>query len=542
MPGLSNGVNYCHMNFSQDSLFKKLISSFLIILSIVLFVTILFSLKWRYMHDSPIMFYLSSLVSSYGWVPYRDFFDMNMPGTYFAYTLLGSLFGFSDIGVRVADLCLLAILFFSTWIWIKEFGKKAAWAGCILWGLAYLRFGPAMSLQREYLVLVLIVLAIVVSMRVRSIGYWTKHLMVGLLFGLAFTIKPQSAIGLPLLLIYESLNWDRVGGERRFKLRNATVGVFVPTLLGFGLPVLVAILYLWINGALTSLYDIIKNYLPLYLHLTKTHETISGMKRYLYLLGEYRQLGGFSPWLAAAAMGSFVSLYHSRLNSKQKREVILLLGFVVCYSLYPLIAGQFWAYHWILFLYFIIQLGVLCLSDQIVPSRGGQNIFIASVLVATLIFGGLTISPIVLDQLKGGKTLAPKGGRVDEIAGFLRENVRPEDTVQPLDWTGGAVHAMLISGSKLATHFVYDFHFYHHVSNPYLRKLRAKFIEQLGQAKPRFIIQITDENKPWVSGGDTTREFMELQSLLEQNYEIVLKGDGYIIYERSEDIKAIRFR
>ena len=279
MPGLSNGVNYCHMNFSQDSLFKKLISSFLIILSIVLFVTILFSLKWRYMHDSPIMFYLSSLVSSYGWVPYRDFFDMNMPGTYFAYTLLGSLFGFSDIGVRVADLCLLAILFFSTWIWIKEFGKKAAWAGCILWGLVYLRFGPAMSLQREYLVLVLIVLAIVVSMRVRSIGYWTKHLMVGLLFGLAFTIKPQSAIGLPLLLIYESLNWDRVGGERRFKLRNATVGVFVPTLLGFGLPVLVAILYLWINGALTSLYDIIKNYLPLYLYLTKTHETISGMKR-----------------------------------------------------------------------------------------------------------------------------------------------------------------------------------------------------------------------------------------------------------------------
>jgi len=525
-----------------DSLFRKLILSFLIILSVVLFIVILFSLKWRYMHDSPIMFYLASLMGSYGYVPYREFFDMNMPGTYFAYYFLGRLFWFGDIGLRVTDLGLLAVIFISTWIWIKDFGKKAAWAGCVLWGLAYLRFGPAMSLQREYLVLVLIILGIVVSIRINALGNWPKCFIVGVLFGLAFTIKPHSAMGLPLLLIYEVLKRDEGEEEKRFNLRNATVGVLFPTILGFGLPVLMAVLYLWINGALASFFDIIKNYLPLYLSMTKSHETINGMKRYLYLLSEYRQLGGFSPWLAAAAMGSFVSLYHSRLNSKQKREVVLLMGFVVCYSLYPLIAGQFWAYHWILFLYFIIQLSVLCFGDQISPSRGGQNIFITSILMVTLIFGGLNISPIVLDQLKGGKSLAPKGGRVDEIAGFLCKNARPEDTVQPLDWTGGAVHAMLISDARLATEFVYDFHFYHHVSNPYIRKLRTKFIEQLERAKPRFIIQITDENKPWVSGEDTNREFMELQSLLERDYEIVLEGDGYIIYERSKEIKGIRLR
>ena len=530
------------MNCNVDSLFKKLISSFLIILSVVLFIIILFSLKWRYMHDSPIMFYLASLVGSYGWVPYRDFFDMNMPGTYFAYYLIRRLFGFDDVGVRVADLCLLAIIFFSTWIWIKDFGKKAAWAGCVLWGLAYLRFGPAMSLQREYLVLVLIILGIVVSIRIKALGNWPKYFIVGFLFGLAFTIKPHSAIGLPLILIYEFLNREKGEGKKKFRFRNATVSVLVSTILGFGLPVLMAVLYLWINGALASFFDIIKNYLPLYLSMTKSHETISGMKRYLYLLSEYRQLGGYAVWLTAAAMGSFVSLYHSRLNSSAKREVVLLIGLATCYSLYPPIAGQFWAYHWLLFLYFIIQLSVLCLGDQIVPSRGGQNIFITSVFVVTFIFGGLNISPIVLDHLKGGKSLAPKGGRVDEIVGFLRKNVRPEDTVQPLDWTGGAVHAMLISDARLGTEFVYDFHFYHHISNPYIQKLRTKFIAQLEQAKPRFIIQITDENKPWVSGEDTTREFMELQSFLERDYEIVLEGDGYIIYERSKEIKGIRLR
>jgi len=525
------------MDYNLDNICEKFIFAVLAILSTVLLVVVIFSMQWRYMHDSPIMFYLASMTGGYGKVPYRDFFDMNMPGTYFVYYFFAKLFGFGDVGVRAADLCLLALTFFSTWIWMKEFGRKAAWAGCVLWGLAYLRFGPAMSLQREYLILVLIVLGIVVSTRTKWLGKWPKYFIVGLLFGIAFTVKPHSAIGLPVLLIYQSLRDCEEEEKWGFRLRALNLGPLLPTMLGFGIPVFTVALYLWLNGALSAFYDISKHYWPLYLSMTNSHETISGIKRYLYLLREYRQLGDFAGWLAAAVMGSFVSLYYSKLNNSQKREVVLLLGFAVSYSLYPLIAGQFWVYHWLLFLYFIIQLSVLCVGDKIVPRSGGQRVFITSVLMVTLVFGGLNICPIVLDQLKGGKSLAPKGGRVDEIAGFLQRNVRPEDTVQPLDWTGGAIHAMLLSDARLATHFIYDFHFYHHVSNPYIRKLRSNFIDQLERARPRFIIQFTGENKPWVSGKDTTREFVELQSLLERNYEVVLNGEGYIVYELSNNSK-----
>ncbi len=101
----------------------------------------------------------------------------------------------------------------------------------------------------------------------------------------------------------------------------------------------------------------------------------------------------------------------------------------------------------------------------------------------------------------------PKDGRVDEIAAFLQSNFKPGDLVQPLDWTGGAVHAMLIARAQLATRFVYDFHFYHHISSPYIQGLRGQFIESMKETRPRFVIQITADDKPWVSGPDTTREF-----------------------------------
>ena len=83
----------------------------------------------------------------------------------------------------------------------------------------------------------------------------------------------------------------------------------------------------------------------------------------------------------------------------------------------------------------------------------------------------------------------------------------------------------------LATRFVYDFHFYHHVSRPYIQRLRSLFLEELRRSRPRFIVQITAADKHWVSGPDTTREFPELHALLDADYGVVASGKGYVIHE-----------
>ncbi len=43
------------------------------------------------------MLYLAYLMDRFGCVPYRDLFDINAPGTYAIYQLLGPYFGYDDL-------------------------------------------------------------------------------------------------------------------------------------------------------------------------------------------------------------------------------------------------------------------------------------------------------------------------------------------------------------------------------------------------------------------------------------------------------------
>ena len=125
---------------------------------------------------------------------------------------------------------------------------------------------------------------------------------------------------------------------------------------------------------------------------------------------------------------------------------------------------------------------------------------------------------------------APKNGRVDEIAAFLRAaNLGPDDRVQPLDWTEGALHGMLNAKAVIASPYIYDYHFYHYVSNPFIQDIRRRHVELLRSNPPRFLIDVDDQLKP--SGIDTTDSFPELEAFVEENYRMALVGDNYRILE-----------
>ena len=104
--------------------------------------------------------------------------------------------------------------------------------------------------------------------------------------------------------------------------------------------------------------------------------------------------------------------------------------------------------------------------------------------------------------------------------------------VQPVDWVGGAAHAMLIARVKIATPFIYDEYFYHNVNDPYIQELRARFVQALSQTLPRFIIEVYDDG-PYAepTGPNTSREFPEFRDFLAKHYSVVQEGQGYRIYE-----------
>jgi hypothetical protein len=375
-----------------------------------------------------------------------------------------------------------------------------------------------MSLQREYLILIPLLGAILISeIKNQDQKFWLS-MASGFCFGLAATIKPHSLIGLVVILAFQYVE------NRNDYIRK----ILVPTLIGVLLPIIGFAIWLYIIGAHHAFFDIAVNYWPLYTHLNGQFETISGTARLIYLFQKMRTFAGLSLWVAAALIGSYVVLFVTSMNPLQKRQVSLLLFLALAYTIYPIFAGQFFTYHWLLYLFFIIQLSSLCLVKQPPELRQDQRLFPLFVLLF-VIFTSLPVR--IFFTMLSSHSVDKREERVNEISNFLKANVVNGDTVQPLDWTGGTIHALLRSKTMIATPFIYDFHFYHNVSTGYIQQLRKRFIRDLQNSKPRFILQVTDEDKPWPSGFDTTRKFEELQSILAEHYKIVRKGDGYIIYE-----------
>src|SRR3972149_9482853 len=137
----------------------------LILLAAFLIVQAASSLQWPIAHDEAPLFYEAFLMRSEGRIPHRAIFDFQMPGSYIAYYLLGSLSGSTAFRIRILDILLLAALIFITYRFMRRFGKTPALAAGILFGLKYLQGGPSISLQREYLLLIFLALSLLVGMR-----------------------------------------------------------------------------------------------------------------------------------------------------------------------------------------------------------------------------------------------------------------------------------------------------------------------------------------------------------------------------------------
>jgi len=482
------------------------------------------SLDWRMVHDSPILFYLGFLMQKLGAVPYRDFFDMNMPGSYVLYGGLGRLFGFSDFGFRLADVAWQLLVLGAVWAWMRPFGRKAAWAAATLFELLYFRGGPGTSLQREALVLpflagALLCLPVGAGPR-RSVRFFLS----GLAAGAALLVKPQAAI--ILVVLAGSLIADWAKGRRRASGWRGVLGEGGALLAGFLLLPAATALYLVQAGAWQDFLAIAGQYWPLYNDFNGDREILTGFARGWFVLRQMQSLGGWGLWLAPAAVGAYFAFRAAANDDILRRRVALTAASTLVCWLMLVSANKFWDYHWLPFLFFLLQLAAMCFTPVLAR---GERLFATGVLVAAMLLGLLPATDAV-SQMRGMPPPPPGGGQVDEIAAFLKASLGPGDSVQPLDWTAGAVHAMLEARAPLATRFVYDFHFYHHVSTPYIQGLRVEFLRELSAARPRFVIQFT--NRSWVSGPDTTRSFPELEAYLARQYEQVVVRKGYVIWER----------
>lgn len=505
-----------------------LVALLLLPLVVLLALIAVFSLSWRMTHDTPLLHYVALLIDKYHFALYRDVFETSMPGTFFFHLAIGKLLGYGDLAFRLVDMAWLGLLGTITFSFMKAFGRRVAWAGTLLFALSYYQLGHNAILQRDYLGVLPLAAAIWLTITPNRLPARWRAFFIGALFGAAATVKPHLALGLVALFFLPGSDGEEKAGSYGRSLRRSLPPAFV----GFLLPLFFCLLWLWRMGSLPYFWEMLTSYLPLHVQLSGEHHLLLGREKVRYLLDGFMALGGHALWLLPALSGAVLALRRGGLSARQRRAVWLLAALALVYSIYPVLSGQFWDYHWIPFLYGLILLGSLALAPL---PEGFKPKWLRLVPVAIL----MTVTVLALRppadfmlQLRGIPIPAPKQGVVDELARVLRAKVGPDDLVQPLDWVGGSIHAMLLARTRIATPFLYDYHFYHHVSNPFIQRLRKRFIAKLETTRPKLIIEVTSMHKGKVGGHDSSTDFPQLRRLLATSYKVWEKCQRYTIYKR----------
>ncbi len=296
---------------------RKATLALLAALGLLLTAEFFFSLKWRMEHDSPILLYLAWLIDRRHLVPYRDLFDVNTPATYALYALVGRVFGYGDLGFRVADLTMLTAILATMWFWMRRFGAACAWCAVFCFGLLFLRLGVQGGLQRDFVLILPISASVLIAAGSRRSV--SRTFAIGLLFGIAASIKPQAAIGLPVALWFCLRQSDPPGKSQVAWPLLAGLSV-----AGFALPLAATCFYLLRVGALGSFLDIARNYWPLYGRLASNTHAVAGpagaVVRGLFLLQGIASFGPYAVW-ALAAVAGVLTVLRSRPSTRTRHAV-----------------------------------------------------------------------------------------------------------------------------------------------------------------------------------------------------------------------------
>jgi len=483
------------------------------------------SLGWRIEHDLAYMAYVTSAIDHWHLVPYRDLFEINMPGCFVLYMLLGHWGGYSDLGFRIADLIYLALICAATIALLRPFGAQAAWGGAVMFALAYLLLGPFSSLQREYLLILPITLTLLLLLRGQRLPLWATAGGIGLLFGCCLLVKPHAIIALPVAFVVLLLRWRR---EARPRAQRITAVLVMAG--AFAAPILVAIGWLVHVNAWTPLVRVTTQYVPLYAVLGDRHQMIEGSRLAYAVQGYFASIQQFGLWIPPALLAAALLLVGKGVEPVRRWEARVLAAYAVCYLIYPALAAKYWTYHWFIALYFLTLFAGLCLADWFQTRE--HLLRLAPMVVLTVV--ALCIALPLIDEVPVEIDPGAQGARLsgmEKIIARLQPTLRPGDRIQPIEWNGGIAQAMLRMNVPPATPYLVDFIFHHHLSNPFVQGMKADFIAKLEHARPRYVVMKT-RNPFYPSGRDTSRDFPELRHLLATEYKMTWAEHGYRIYER----------
>ena len=479
------------------------------------------SLGWPLIHDAPLMHYIAWIIAR-GGVPYRDVFDMNLPGIYLIHAAVVAVAGRSDLAWRLFDLGWLGATCAVLWAYARPLGGVPAAAGALLFALYHLSGGAWRVGQRDFLLcLFLLAGAYGAARSIERGGALGPLVWSGLVLGAGSTVKPHA--GFFWLLAAVAAGWGSWRAGRSAVAAAATV-------IGAGLAA-PAIVFGWLawRGGLESFVAVFGGYvLPLYGSVGRV-ALWTPFDWYRY---------GWGLWLLLAALG--VLGLATPAPGARARHALAALG-ALSGAVHFAVQGKGWEYQLYPLAVFLCALAPFAVrrltlepwersGHPFAPPRAPRlrhAIGVALFAATAVVLGAKGVD--ALDE----PWIADKAQRVAAITRDLRPLAPAGSTVQVLDVTEGGVHALWNLGLTEPTRFIYDFHFFHDPADPRIVALRAELVAGVTAGRPAAVVVLRDT---WNHlGYERLDEWPEIERVLARSYRLAVDGDAYRIYARRAD-------
>ena len=150
---------------------------------------VVFTIHWRWMWDTQVMHYIVLLLK-HGKVPYKDIYDINMPGAYLTERWAIAIFGSGDLGWRLYEFTLLGSMTLAMIVIALPYDWLAGLFAGVLFSVQLGSLGPMQAAERDEVMTVLIFIGYAfLFAAVRKAVPWLM-LPFGLAMGIATLIKP----------------------------------------------------------------------------------------------------------------------------------------------------------------------------------------------------------------------------------------------------------------------------------------------------------------------------------------------------------------
>jgi hypothetical protein len=500
------------------------------------------SLWWPFGPDQGIFAWVGDVILN-GGMPYRDAWEVKGPAAHYIYALAQLLFGQNMWGIRLLDLCFLALSLIALWrLAARLYDDTAARLAVALFALWYASSGYWSTAQPDGWAAMLLVIAVAYLVDENNAGRLTPAAVAGAAIGLCALLKPIYAAYLLLFVAYAIFRWPTPTARRNL-IRLMLVG-----LLSCSAVIGLAVAWFAYKGALV---DLIQVQLIFNTSVHRPVHTRSLLEQMLQVF-EFVHQGWVAIALLPATLGG-ATLWH------RQRPLAAVIGTWVGLALLGvLVQDKFYLYHW-LPLY-----GPLALATGVGLSRllaGSRAVFDPEkrkdlALAPYPWFATATLSLVFIFAMVAPThsllrwTLPVNGyeswasyyegfgtyGQGDfsfkadqEVAQYIAQRTTADDPV--LVW-GFEVLVNYLSGRPSPTRFGFSYALVRGPKNALEAAYRAEFMQALEANPPRYILVLDHDKNDLMP--KTSRQFLddfpEFKSYLEEQYQLETTIEHFAVW------------